>query len=251
MIHGVSGSTYNWRFLAPALASDGWKVLTADLPPFGFSGEKQSSGFSLDPLPEDSASRAILLWDLFDSMYGDYSGSLIIVGHSLGGRIASIMTLSKPEKVTKLVLLAPAVYGSSAIPTITKYWPFKQVVVPGAKKGLGNIDIVRIVVNKAYGKHVNNEDLVGNWAPFLRDGVPEACAEWTIKSIDTVAPPVQNIQAPTLILWSKKDSIVPNKGVSLENQIKGSKYIEIPGGSHCIMDTDSKLVESSIIGFIN
>lgn len=251
LVHGVSGSTFNWRFLVPALVADGWDVLTADLPPFGFSGEKQPNSLALDPLPADSSSRANLLWHLFDTIYKEYNGSVILVGHSLGGRIASLMALSKPEKVSSLVLLAPAVYGSSAIPKITKYWPFNRVVFPGAEIGLGNMGVFRRVTNTASGKRVSNEELIGNWAPFLRAGVPEACAEWTIKSIDNEAPAVQNIIAPTLIFWSKYDPIVLNRGNHLQNQIPNSVYIEILGRSHCILETDSIVVNREMIKFLN
>ena len=58
LVHGISGSSYNWRFLAPELALNGWNVLSIDIPPFGFSGEKQKQGDSLDPLKKDSISRA-------------------------------------------------------------------------------------------------------------------------------------------------------------------------------------------------
>lgn len=251
LIHGVSGSTYNWRFLVPVLVADGWNVLTADLPPFGFSGEKQPNSLSLDPLSADSASRATLLWELFNTVYKDYPGSVVLVGHSLGGRIVSLMALSKPEKVKKLVLLAPAVYGSSAIPKITKYWPFNRVVFPGAEIGLRNIAVFRNVTNNASGKRISDEELIGNWAPFLREGVPEACAEWTVRSIDNEAPNVQNIEALTLILWGKYDSIVINKGKRLQKQIPNSSYKEIPGRSHCIMETNSIVVNKEIINYIN
>ncbi len=251
LIHGVSGSTYNWRFLGPYLAQNGWDVLTADLPPFGFSGEKQENSYSMDPLPQDSRSRANLIFELYHKIYPEIPEKLILIGHSLGGRIASLLAIDNPDKVTQLVLLAPAVYGKSAIPTVTKYWPFNIIVHTGANIGLNNVNIVSFVAKMAYGGEISQEDLIGNIAPFLRDGVPEACGEWTIKSLDNEAPEMEKISIPTLILWSKNDLIVPNKGIKLQKSVKDSIYVEIPGSSHCIMDTDFKLIESQISVFLN
>ncbi|OHE72683.1 MAG: hypothetical protein A2413_12335 [Treponema sp. RIFOXYC1_FULL_61_9] len=250
LIHGASGSTYNWRYLAPALSEAGWSVLTADLPPFGFSGEKQDSGHALDPLPQDSESRADLLWRLFDALHPCYSGNLVLAGHSLGGRIAAHMTLSRPDFVDKLVLLAPAVFGRSAIPGLAKYWPFSKVAASGASGVLGNMAVIRAVIKKAYGGRATEDDIIGNLAPFLRDGVQAACGEWARLAIDTSEPPLRLIPSPTLIMWSKDDAIVPNNGKKLQDLVNGSCYQEVPGGSHCIMDTDNEIIEPALLKFL-
>jgi len=250
LIHGVSGSTYNWRYLAPKLQENGWSVLSVDLPPFGFSGEKQAAGASFDPLPKDSNSRAELLWEATEKLVDRADLPLIVLGHSLGGRIATHMTLSKPDQVDKLILLAPAVYGNSATPGITKYWPFNTMVKKNSSRFMDNLSIMRYVMNKAYGRKVTEEEFYGNVAPFLREGVPEACGEWVIESLDSEEPEFGEIKAETLILWGKRDKIVKNKGRKLEAEMKNASYIEVPSKSHCIMDTDSELVLESILEFI-
>jgi pimeloyl-ACP methyl ester carboxylesterase len=250
MVHGVSGSTFNWRYIAPNLAECGWNILSIDIPPFGFSGEKQKSGVSFDPLNKDSVSRADLLLKATNQILSQSDFPIIILGHSLGGRIATHMAIKKPEYVKNLILIAPAVYGTSATPKITKYWPFNNLVIKNSSKFLNNAGIVRFVMNNAFGRKVTDEEFVGNIAPFLRAGVPEACGEWTIASLDIVEPNIAKIKAETLILWSKKDRIVKNKGEKLESEIENAKYVEVSGKSHCIMETHSEIVLDSIIEFL-
>jgi len=250
LIHGVSGSTYNWRYLAPKLQQNGWNVLSIDLPPFGFSGEKQPSGVSFDPLPKDSNSRSELIWEVTEQVLDQTDFPLIVLGHSLGGRIATHMTLNRPKQVLQLILLAPAVYGSSATPKITKYWPFNKLVLNNSSRFMQNLDIMRYVMNKAYGRKITEDEFCGNVAPFLREGVPEACGEWVIESLDSEEPEFGKIAIETLILWGKKDRIVKNRGKKLEAEMLNAKYIEIPGKSHCIMDTDSEMVLHGILDFI-
>lgn len=251
LVHGLSGSTYNWRFLVPQLVEAGWNVLTVDIPPFGFSGEKQPNSKAFDPLSPDSMSRAKLLWDLFDNLNSNYSGKVVVVGHSLGGRVASYMVLSRPTKVSSLVLLAPAVFGTSAVPDIASYWPINEVISSSAKPVLQNLDAVHTVVDIAYGRKATDEEVFGNIAPFLREGASEACGDWISKATEKSLVPLGNIKVSTLILWSKGDVVVPNKGKELQEIIKGSKYFEITGSSHCIMDTDSTIVLEKLLPFIS
>jgi len=249
LVHGVSGSSYNWRFLAPALAESGWKVLAVDLPPFGYSGEIQENG-SMDPLAKDSPARAELLWATVDYLTQSDNSSIVLLGHSLGGRIAAHMALAQPERIEKLILLAPAVYGKSAIPSFSKLWPFNRIVRNHADLLMDNPGVVKYVMKRAYGRKVNQEEYIGNLAPFLRPGVIDACGEWAVESIDTAAPEMQSIAAETLILWSRRDSIVHNQGNKLQSDMQHARFIELPGKSHCIMDTQGELVSSWILEFI-
>lgn len=250
LVHGISGSSYNWRFLAPALAQDGWQVFSVDIPPFGFSGEPQKEGPSLDPLNKDSASRALLLWQAVDLLSPDIKRPFVILGHSLGGRIACHMVLMRPDTVSGLILIAPAVYGNSVIPGITKYWPFKAIVQNSGPLVLENRNVMEFVMSRAYGRDVTHDEFLGNWAPFVRPGMSEACSEWAVESIDSQEPEITNIKTHTLILWSRKDKIVKNKGKWLLSRLDNSRYVEIKGKSHCPMDTHSDIVNREVLSFL-
>lgn len=250
LIHGVSGSSYNWRVLAPALAWEGWSVLSIDHPPFGFSGEAQPEGLSMDPQGKDAPSRARLLWHAINQITGRNDSRVVLLGHSLGRRIVSHMTLDQPGRVEKLILLAPAVYGKSAIPSLGKYWPFNCIVRNHANLVMENKAIVRFIMKKAYGRPMTHEEFIGNFAPFLRPGVIDACGEWAVVSVDSGEPAMEEIHTKSLILWARHDGIVRNRGHKLKKQMPRAEYVEIPGKSHCIMDTDGELVSSLVIDFL-
>jgi pimeloyl-ACP methyl ester carboxylesterase len=104
LLHGIGSASGNWlqQLLEVSAvnrcASD---VLAWDAPGYGAS----------DPLPmahpraSDYASR---MWAWLDALHVEPSRPLALVGHSLGALMAAAATLQAPQRVQRLVLLAPA-----------------------------------------------------------------------------------------------------------------------------------------------
>ncbi len=75
LVHGFSGSTFSWRYTAPALAADGCRIIAVDLPGFGLS----ERDLSFTPT---AVNRADLLWGLLESL--EPGSNWHLVGHSMG-----------------------------------------------------------------------------------------------------------------------------------------------------------------------
>jgi esterase len=102
VLHGLLGSARNWTSIAKQLAA-AHQVLTVDLRNHGRS-----------PWAETMS---------FDEMAGDVAalikrhelGSTALIGHSLGGKVAMRLALTRPELVARLVVVdvAPVAYAHS------------------------------------------------------------------------------------------------------------------------------------------
>lgn len=105
-LHGLFGQGRNWNQIAKALAGpDGTdaRCLLVDLPDHGRSPWSQTFSFE---------SYADAVADTLTAAGGDDTWAL--VGHSLGGKVAMVLTLRHPGLVDRLVVvdIAPKGYGS-------------------------------------------------------------------------------------------------------------------------------------------
>jgi pimeloyl-ACP methyl ester carboxylesterase len=99
LVHGLGGSHLNWDLLAPLL-TDHARVWAIDLPGFGRSepGGRTAS----------VSSNAAVLQRFLTEVVGEPA---ILVGNSMGGMLSILAAGERPEAVSGLVLLDPAVPG--------------------------------------------------------------------------------------------------------------------------------------------
>ena len=98
-LHGFGGCHAAWRDVI-AMLTPGVRALAYDLPGHGNSLECQATGGA------KSAARAILA-DLAVRRLN----KVHLVGHSMGGAVATLMALADPERVASLTLLSPGGFG--------------------------------------------------------------------------------------------------------------------------------------------
>jgi pimeloyl-ACP methyl ester carboxylesterase len=99
LVHGLGGSHLNWDLLAPLLTGQA-RVFAIDLPGFGRSepGGRKAS------VPANVA----VLGRFIDEVVREPA---VLVGNSMGGMISILTTGERPQSVTGLVLLDPAIPG--------------------------------------------------------------------------------------------------------------------------------------------
>jgi len=99
LLHGFGGSHSTWTDIQPTLARDA-TVIAYDLPGHGRSLDYPGAG------PATVAAKAVAA-DLakrgLDRVH--------LVGHSMGGAVATLIAMRSPERVASLTLLAPGGFG--------------------------------------------------------------------------------------------------------------------------------------------
>ena len=102
LLHGVGTNRTIWYRAAPLVAAETEggpprRVITPDLPGFGESAPA-GPGFDLDVVADRLA----------DGLAGATEGRFDLLGHSLGGAVATVLADRHPDLVRRLVLMAPA-----------------------------------------------------------------------------------------------------------------------------------------------
>lgn len=92
IIHGLFGSSDNWRAMAKQLSAYA-KVITVDLRNHGLSPHSEQQNYPL--MVED-------LVELFDDLGLEKAN---IIGHSVGGKVAMAFAASYPERLAKLIVV--------------------------------------------------------------------------------------------------------------------------------------------------
>lgn len=101
IVHGLFGSARNWGAIAKRLSADR-RVIAVDMRNHGHSPFLPSHGY--DDLAADLA-----------EVIAAQGGAMDVMGHSMGGKAAMMLALTRPELVSRLVVadIAPVAYGHS------------------------------------------------------------------------------------------------------------------------------------------
>lgn len=94
-VHGIPGSTRDWRYLGPAMAAHGQKCARLDLP--GFARSELSSWDAYEP-----RNRAAFFPWMADALELD---RFVLMAHSFGGGLALTAAAMFPDRVCGLVLV--------------------------------------------------------------------------------------------------------------------------------------------------
>src|SRR3954470_15125768 len=95
LAHGIGDSRHSYRFLAPALAAQGYRVANVDIRGCGDSS-----------LGWDGYSRTDIAGDLV-AVAHPLGGPAVIIGQSISGGAATIAAATAPEVINGVIELAP------------------------------------------------------------------------------------------------------------------------------------------------
>ena len=229
------------------------RIIALDLPGFGKSSKTEDE-YSISYFAKTVA-------DLQDSL--DIS-SAIWVGHSMGGQIALQGANNFPEKVAKLVLLAPAGFESFTeqdANLLTTYVTTESIkATPEA--------MVRQTFKSTFFDFPDNAGFMADDRIAIRqadnfDLYARAYAE-SVKAM--LEGPVQSIlpeiKQPVLVIFGKQDMLIPNKqlhpgmtteGVAQEGteKLPAGKLEMVDRAGHFVHFEQAKTVNRLILNFIN
>jgi len=192
LVHGLAESTFDWEeAILPALAAS-HRVIAVDLLGMGFSERVDGLAYGFD-----AWSRQLV--DVMDAL-GIARAS--IVGHSLGGAVVSIVAGEHPDRVEKVVLVAPLV----PLEQSERPWFFKLLEMPGAGElMLGATDHLPRLPGFSDAYHARAK------AAFRRRGTRQALLRYLRhgRDLPRLIAAYRGIRAPALVVAGTKDDIVP------------------------------------------
>lgn len=214
LIHGFGESLLAYRGLLGSLAQD-YRVTAIDLPGSGLS-EKPSS-YALDSL----------VGDLSDFLDRSIQGPVVLVGHSMGGEIAAALALKRPDRVSRLILIAPAGLGLG--------FGLSGEPLSERQRQLAGWSLrVRELVQET-----DDPTWIAD-PPGLPPGIrsssaARAAAAQTLKDFDFTAlkDHFSRITQPTLIIWGSLDPLIPVAlGRQIAEQIPNARLVEFANSWH-------------------
>ena len=221
-LHGFGASLQTWDTWAQALSEE-YRVISVDLPGFGLTGEDPSGIYT------DQRSVEVLEAFLKELKIP----KVVLVGNSMGGKLAWQFTARYPNQVAKLVLISPDGYASPgieygkkpdvpAIADLYRYFFSKTFLAMNLKPAYADPNTLNdALVNRYY-------DLM--LAPGVRGAILARMQQTVLQ--DPV-PSLASIKVPTLLIWGEKDAFIP---ISNSNDylkvMPNAKRVSLPNIGH-------------------
>jgi pimeloyl-ACP methyl ester carboxylesterase len=221
LLHGVDYTSGGDRWLRTLNAlSRRLRVIAPDFPGWGF-GDRLDREYSFGYLVD-------FVREFQDALGIDHSH---IVGHSMGGWIASLFAYESPHRVDKLVLVASGGTSTRTLPQMTEFTP------PSRE------DLERFFRTTHRTDDVETARLVDE--ALKKTEVPGALQSYR-KILAHMNDPVNRrhyntlrrlpfITAPTLIVWGANDTVNGMEmGQEIHRRIAGSQFVVLENCGHFV-----------------
>jgi pimeloyl-ACP methyl ester carboxylesterase len=240
LLHGFGSSLQTWDVWAKGLATT-HRVVRIDLPGSGLSPP--------DPAHDYRDERSLdMLMALMDSL-GLQRTSL--VGHSMGGRIAWTFAAKFPERVDKLVLVAPDGFASFGF----EYGkPMDVPATLGLMRHVLPKPLLRMNLQSAYARPealseavtTRYHDLI--LAPGARQAMLDRLRQTVLQE---PVPLLRQIKAPTLLVWGEADAMIPlSNAQDYLQALQSSRLVSWPQVGHLPQEEAAELSLKAVADFL-
>lgn len=239
LLHGQPGAASDWEHVRASIDGNA-RTIAFDRP--GWDGRSAVR----DLAGNASAARTVL----------DRAGvaRATVVGHSLGAAVAAWLAWSSPERIGRLVLVAPAANIDSLgavdylLATPVVGWLASVGAMAGGGLVLGAGPVRRWVaeataLDDRYLQSAGRTLLTpSSWRSFVRE------QRALVRDLPVLERRLQEISAPTTIVAGTADRVVPIAAARrLAGQIRGAELIEIQHAGHLVHVHHAGEVARSIV----
>jgi pimeloyl-ACP methyl ester carboxylesterase len=222
-LHGWRSDSSLWEKTMITLAQSGYAVYALDLPGFGGSQYPHTT-FGVSEYAE-IVKKFILKLNLV---------SVILVGHSFGGRISIKLAAQEPELISKIILVDSAGFIDTSFKKKLK-GTIAKVLRP-----LFKIPGLKSLKPKIYSRMGSDDYLA---MPKLTNSYIKIVQE-------DLTPDMEKISQPTLIFWGDQDKTTPvDYAQRMKFLIKNSQLEIVPGGHFSFLDKPQEF-EKSLLKFL-
>jgi pimeloyl-ACP methyl ester carboxylesterase len=258
LLHGKNFNGYYWKDIIPALSQKGFRVIVPDQVGWGRSS-KPIAQYSFHWLAANTAS-------LLDSLGIQH---VIVVGHSMGGMLATRFAILFPDRTRKLVLENPI-----GLEDYKRFVPWQSLEKLTGKENKATYESYKKYQQTYYPVwKPEYEQYVAAQAEALTDPQFPVIAKVNALTYQMIyEQPVcyewDRIQSPALLIIGQSDRTVvgkdllseeqkklygqyPSLGKQTKEKIKSAKLVELPGVGHIPHIQVTELFLRELLKFID
>ncbi|GAB2830149.1 alpha/beta hydrolase [Actinocorallia aurea] len=246
LLHGFLTSSHTWRDVVPPLARE-HRVILVDLPGSGDSPAPRGRDWSADRCAD-------LLADLLDALE---LPEAVLVGSQMGGSLAAWFAARRPERVSRLVVMAAGALGETAA-NLTLYRLLAAPVVGALLARVFPRGPFEERWRAAHGpghRH-DPQTLAFHHAHLRRRGHPMAVFGLGVRmsygpGFDALAEPLRGLKTPTLLVFGEVDPLVPvETGRRFAALLPASRLLVLPGCGDFPQEERPAQVAEAVLRFL-
>jgi pimeloyl-ACP methyl ester carboxylesterase len=249
LLHGFGASLFSWREVTEPLAEFG-TVIAYDRPAFGLT-ERPMEWDGESPYSQNA--QVELVVGLMDALGIEQA---TLVGNSAGGTVSMLTYLKYPERVTRLILVDPAVYAGGGSPA----WVRPLLGTPQMNR-LGPLVARQIqvrgpeIIETAWHdpSKLTPEIVAGYQNPLQIENWDKALWYLTVSSRESgLAENLAQFILPTLVITGDDDRIVPTEqSIRLASELPNAELIVIPQCGHVPQEECPAEFMEAVSDFLN
>jgi pimeloyl-ACP methyl ester carboxylesterase len=243
LLHGIGHSLRNWYRTMPALTAAGFRAIAIDTPGFGYSEAPESI--------LDEAGTTAFVEEFLDTFYLD---GVDLVGHSLGGAIATVFALHRPERVRHLALAAPAV-GPDVNPAL------RMLALQFARPLLRPVALRQVfgLFASSWDGEVLEREIADaeRWLadPAARHyfwNVLRAGLRFRgVRPERLLLERLQDLRMPVLFAWGRRDQILPISNLEkIRSRLPNARYEVYADAGHMLPYEVAERFNSDLVDFL-
>jgi len=229
--HGLFGSARNWGVIAKRL-SDTRHVVAVDMRNHGGSFHDPAHGY---------AEMAADLTRVIEAQ----GGPIDVLGHSMGGKAAMLLALTRPDLVRKLVVLdiAPVGYGHTQQPQI---------------EAMRRVDLATVSSRSEAEAQMQADPAI---APFLLQSLDLSERRWRLNlhaleaaMADVIGFPdvAGRFEGPTLFLSGEESTyVLPEHRARIKALFPAARFARVKGAGHWVHADRPREVEAAVRVFLD
>ncbi len=233
LLHGGGADLRAWQFITPHLAKN-YQAIAFDGRGVGQSPPLLEPGDYVEDLK-----------NLLNHLEIEQA---TLVGHSIGGQIATDFALAYPNRVSKLVLIGPGLSGSQPSPDVEQWFEEIRAAAPDVEK------MTQLSLNHPVHSVVMSSLQRELMITMMKDFFVRSL-EWKTFEMRWAQPPtierLDEIQTKTLFIIGTEDMADNLHTAKLFQQLPDIRFAWIDGADHTPTLTRPKEVSSLIIEFLN
>jgi pimeloyl-ACP methyl ester carboxylesterase len=196
LLHGLFGQASNFGAAQKALAASGRRVLALDLRNHGASPHATSMSY------------AEMADDVAETLEAASAAPADVLGHSMGGKVAMVLALTRPDLVSRLVVadIAPVAYPPA-------FRPYAEAMLaldlrPGLTRREADAALAGAVPAAGVRGFLLQNLQLGGEHPSWRNGLAEIATALPEIEAAPALPAGARFEGPTLVLAGEKSDYI-------------------------------------------